>query len=61
MTSEDQPSRWPSAMPVIKPHRPTQSSAKPNQSNGGISRASGRVGMKKAPIRAAMPQNGSEM
>src|SRR5215213_7972151 len=58
---EAQPSRWPSAMPVISPSSAVQSSAKPSQSNGGISLGSGRVGMNSRPSTAASAQNGSEM
>ena len=61
MVSDAQPSRWPSAMPVISPNRAVQSSAKPSQSNGGIRRGRGRVGMKSRPSPAASTQNGSEM
>ena len=61
MVSELQPSRWPSAMPVIRPNRLMHSNAKPSQSNGGISRGMRRVGMNNRPMPAAMTQNGSEM
>ena len=61
IASELQPSRWPSAMPVISPSRATQSSAKPSQSNGGITFGIGRVGMNSRPSTAAITQNGSEM
>ena len=42
MVSEVQPSRWPSAMPVISPSSAVHSSAKPSQSNGGICLGIGR-------------------
>ena len=61
MASEAQPSRWPSAMPVISPSSAAHSSAKPSQSNGGICLGSGRLGMKSSPSTAARAQNGSEM
>jgi hypothetical protein len=61
MASELQPSRWPSAMPVIRPSSAVQSSAKPSQSNGGMTLGIGRVGMKIMPIAAATTQKGSEM
>ena len=61
IVSEVQPSRWPSAIPVINPSRAVHNSAKPSQSNGGISLGSGRLGMKNSPSTAAIAQNGSEM
>ena len=61
MASELQPSRWPSAMPVIRPSSAVQRSAKPSQSNGGMTLGTGRVGMKTMPMTAAMTQKGSEM
>ena len=38
-----------------------QSSAKPSQSNGGMTLGIGRVGMNTMPMTAAMTQKGSEM
>ena len=61
IVSDAQPSRWPSAMPVIRPIRARLSSAKPSQSKGGIFAGMRRVGMKIRPSPAAMTQNGSEM
>ena len=61
MMSDAQPSRWPAAMPVIRPNSAVHSSAKPSQSNGGIFFGSGRLGMKNSPSPAARAQNGSEM
>ena len=61
MVSEAQPSRWPSAIPVISPSSAAHNSAKPSQSNGGICRGIGRLGMKNSPSTAAKAQNGSEM
>ena len=61
MTSELQPSRWPSAIPVIRPNSPAHRRAKPSQSKGGMRCGMGRVGMNISPITAAIRQNGSEM
>ncbi len=61
MVSDAQPSRWPSAMPVISPSSAAQSRMKPSQSKRGICLGRGRVGMNSRPSAAASAQNGSEM
>ena len=58
---EFQPSRWPSARPVIRPSSAAHSRKKPSQSNGGIVSGIGLVGMKISPIAAARAQKGNEM